>query len=218
MGDSIRERMMKFYSEGDGSITINACQGHFATSQSHINYYIDVTRLKVRVSEAKEAARSLRSKLMNRVTTVDTIVCLDSMEMLGGFLANELEKADIHMNNMHETIYVVHPEENTIHQFMFRENIRPAVEGKQVIVLVDTMTTGETVSKALECIEYYGGIINGVCSIFSTVDIVGNQDVFTLFTEKDLPGYAAYAPNECPFCQKKIPLEAMVNGYGYSKL
>lgn len=218
MGDSIRERMTKFYSAGDQAVTINACQGHFATSQSHINYYIDVTRLKVRVKEAQEAARSLRSKLVSRVDIVDTIVCLDNMEMLGGFLGDELEKANIHMNNMHETIYIVHPEENTIHQFMFRENIRPAIEGKHVVILVDTMTTGETVAKARECIEYYGGKVNCICSIFSTVTEVGMTPVISLFDEKDLPGYSAYMPDECPYCQKKIPVEAMVNGYGYSLL
>ena len=166
--DEIRSRMVKFYARGDRHVTINATQGHFATSQSHINYYIDVTRLKVRVAEAQEAARSLRQKLLHNVETVDTIVCLDGTEVLGAFLAHELEKGDFRMTNKHETMYVVEPEENSIHQFMFRENIRPSIEGKNILLLVATMTTGETVKKSLECIEYYGGIIQGVAAIFST--------------------------------------------------
>lgn len=214
----IRDRMQKFYSKGDKTVTINAVPGHFATSQSHINYYIDVTRLKVRVSEAEDAARCLKAKLLHHITDVDTIVCLDGTEVLGAFLGDELTKGDFHLNNKHETIYVVQPEENSIHQFMFRENIRPSIEGKHVIVLVDTMTTGETVRRSMECIEYYGGKVEGICAIFSTVDRINHKDVFTLFDDKDLPGYDAFSPADCPYCEKKIPLEAMVNGYGYSKL
>ncbi len=218
MGTEIKDRMVKFFAKDDKLVTINAAQGHFATSQSHINYYIDVTRIKIRTKEAMEAAKSLESKMLHRITTVDTIVCLDATSVLGGFLAYELEKGDFHNTNMHETVYVVEPEENSIHQFMFRENVKPAVQGKNVIVLVDTMTTGETVKRSLECIEYYGGIVQGVVSIFSTTDHIDDTQVISLFTDADMPGYATYSPSECPFCKKGIPLDAMVNGYGYSKL
>ena len=216
--DDIRNRLVKFFAKDDPAVTMMATQGHFATSQSHINYYIDITRIKVRVSEAIEAAKSLRQKLVHHVTTVDTVVCLDGTEVLGGFLAHEMEKGDFRMNNAHETIYVVQPEENSIHQFMFRENIRPSIEGKYVLVLVATMTTGETVKKAIECIEYYGGKVQGVAAIFSTKNEVDGQPVYALFNEDDLPGYATYNQHDCPYCAKQIPIEAMVNGYGYSKL
>ena len=66
--------------------------------------------------------------------------------------------------------------------------------------------------------EYYGGNIVGVSPIFGTMDKVGDTKVFPLFTANDLPGYATYTPHECPYCKKGIPIEAMVNGFGYSKL
>ncbi len=211
------DRMVKFYSSDDKNVTINAVQGHFATSNSHINYYVDVTRLKVRVAEAKEAARTLRTKLLHRVTTVDTIVCLDSTEILGAFLAQELEKGgDFRMTNEHETIYVIRPEENSIHQFMFRQNNRMAIEGKHVLIMVATLTTGETLRRIMECVEYYGGSVAGVVSIFSTLPNANGQQIFSLFDAKDLPGYTAFSPQHCPYCAKKLPIEAMVNGYGYS--
>lgn len=37
---------------------LRVAKGHFATSHSHINYYIDVTTQKTRLSEAKAVARS----------------------------------------------------------------------------------------------------------------------------------------------------------------
>ena len=40
---------------------LRVAKGHFATSHSHINYYIDVTTQKSRLSEAKAVARELVS-------------------------------------------------------------------------------------------------------------------------------------------------------------
>ncbi|MBQ5484419.1 MAG: orotate phosphoribosyltransferase, partial [Lachnospiraceae bacterium] len=177
-----------------------------------------VTRLKVRAKEAENAAASLRAKLLHQVEDVDTIVCLDGTEVLGGFLAQELEKGSFHMTNKHDTMYIIRPEENSIHQFMFRQNNRLAIEGKNILILAATLTTGETMRRMMECVRYYGGRVSGVTSIFSTMREVDGQRIISLFTEDDLPGYAAYHPSECPFCAKKVPIEAVVNGYGYSTL
>ena len=55
----MEERMVKFYSQENNNLALHAIPGHFATSHSHINYYIDVTSIKARVKEAKEAAKVL---------------------------------------------------------------------------------------------------------------------------------------------------------------
>ena len=39
-----------------------------------------------------------------------------------------------------------------------------------------------------------------------------------LFDVNDVLNYEAYPVGECPFCKKGHKIEAMVNGYGYSKL
>lgn len=218
MADTISERMVKFNARDDRRIAVNATQGHFATSSSHINYYIDITRMKVRVSEAEEAAKALKDKLLHRVMFADSIVCLDETEVIGAFLAQELIRGDFQSTNKHDTIYVAQPEENSIHQFMFRENIRPAIEGKHVIVMVATMTTGATVRRAMECIEYYGGSVQAVVAIFATKTEIDNISVYSLFDQKDFPGYSTFQQHECPYCVRGIPIEAMVNGYGYAKL
>lgn len=218
MANSMRDRFMKFGAQNDRSIQLNAVPGHFATSQSHINYYIDVTSMKSRSKEAHEAARALQSAMMHHVTTVDTIVCMDGTEVVGAFLAEELEKNNIGMTNLHETIYVVSPEINSINQLLFRENVKPSIEEKNVFLLLATMTTGETVRRSLECIEYYGGKVAGVGAIFSTLDYVAGTEVFSLFSKDDLPGYQTFQPHECPYCKKGMPIEAMVNGFGYSLL
>lgn len=216
--NAIEERMLKFYSKNDRSVTINACPGHFATSQSHTNFYIDVTRIKMRVSEAEEAAHALCAMIQDRIDSIDTIVCLDGTEMLGGFLGRQIEKGNFHMTNRHETMYVVEPEENSIHQFLFRINNRMAIEGKNVLILVDTTSTGETLKRVIECVRYYGGKPVGCAAIFSTIDSILDQKIYSLFSADDMPEYQVYEPQDCPFCAKKIPIDALVNGYGYAKL
>lgn len=209
-------RMVKFYSKESNMVAIHAIPGHFATSHSHINYYIDITSLKTRVQEAKEVARVLYHKI-GRLSYVDTIVCMDGTEVIGAFLADEFEKGDYASTNRHETIYVVQPEINSSNQLLFRDNIKPCIAGKHVVLLSATTTTGKTIRRSLEGIQYYGGIVESVASVFSTVSRVDDTPVIAVFTEEDLPGYAAYPAGECPFCRQGHPIEAMVNGFGYSK-
>lgn len=59
--------------------------------------------------------------------------------------------------------------------------------------------------------------MESVASVFGTVDKVDDMPVVTVFSEEDLPNYKAYAVQDCPFCKQGQRLEAMVNGFGYSK-
>ena len=87
-----------------------------------------------------------------------------------------------------------------------------------MVLLLATTTTGETIRRALECIQYYGGEIEWVASLFGTINSVDGVEVETLFDENDVTGYAAYPVTECPLCKQGQKIEAMVNGFGYSKL
>ncbi len=212
----MENRIVKFKSKESSNLNLHAIPGHFATSHSHINYYVDVTSIKTRASEAKEAAKVLYSKIP-RNGYIDTIVCMDGTEMIGAFLSQQIENAGIMSINKHETHYVVSPEINNS-QMLFRDNNKGAIEGKHVVLLLATTTTGETIRRAMECISYYGGTITCVASVFSTVDEVDGTKVEKLFDDDDVINYQAYSVTDCPFCKKGLPIEAMVNGFGYSKL
>ncbi|MEE1100066.1 MAG: orotate phosphoribosyltransferase [Agathobacter sp.] len=212
----MENRTIKFASKESNLLALHAIPGHFATSHSHINYYVDVTSIKTRASEAKEAAKVFNSKIPKN-SYIDTIVCLDGTEMIGAFLSEEIAKSGIMSINKHETTYVVSPEINN-NQILFRDNNKGAIEGKHVVLLLATATTGETIRRALECIRYYGGTIVCVASIFSTIDNVEGIEVDRLFDTDDVINYEAYSVTDCPFCKKGHRIEAMVNGFGYSKL
>jgi len=135
---------------------LRVAKGHFATSHSHINYYIDVTTQKSRLSEAKAVAKELVSAYQHS-TIVDTVLCLDGTQVIGTCLANELTKDGFANMNAHQTIYVITPEYTTGSQIILRDNLAPMVKGKHVLILAASITTGYTVQAAVEAVNYYGG-------------------------------------------------------------
>lgn len=199
------------------NLRLRVLKGHFATSHSHINYYIDVTMQKTRLSEAQAVAHELASYYKTN-TIVDTILCLDGMEVVGACLAEELTRGGIVSINAHQTIYVVTPEHTTGSQLIFRDNIAPMIKGKHVLVLAASVTTGYTAGAAIEAINYYGGHVVGVASIFATVDECMGQTVKSVFNPNDLGDYNSYPAHQCPLCQNGEKIDALVNSYGYSKL
>ena len=198
-------------------VSIHVTQGHFSTSHSHINYYVDTTTLKASHSDSMAAAKQLAAQYIYS-TPVDTIVCIEGTEIIGAFLAEELTKTGFRSMNTHQTIYVVPPDYNSANQLIFRDNIRPMIAGKNVLLLLADVTTGRTSAKCVEGVQYYGGNVQGVCALFSAVDTVAGYPVTAVFTTKDIPDYQAYSSHDCPFCKSNVKLDALVNSFGYSKL
>ncbi len=200
-----------------GKVPLRLARGHFATNHSHINYYIDITYQKTRLSEAKETARELVSHFINN-TPVDTILCLDSTAVLGTCVAEELTKTGFRTINQHKTIYIVEPEYNANSQIICRDNIQPMLRNKHVLILMASVTTGFTAKRAIEAIGYYGGHVAGVAAIYRAVDEVEGHPVRSVYSVADLPDYASYDYKECPYCKQGRRLEALVNSFGYSAL
>ena len=199
------------------NLFLRISKGHFATSHSHINYYIDVTTQKTRLSEAQAVAKELVSHYKN-TTIIDTILCLDGTQVIGTCLAEELTKEDFTSINEHQTIYVASPEYTTGSQLIFRDNTASMISGKHVLILSASVTTGYSVNSAIEAISYYGGMVAGVSSIFSSIDECQGYPVYSIFHTNDLPDYASHSAHECPMCKEGKKIDALVNSYGYSKL
>ena len=207
----------KINSPYNNLIKLNVTPGHFATSSSHINYLIDLTTLKARSSEAKVAAKSLSQEYMAN-TVVDTIVCMDGTDVIGAYLADELTNSGIMCMNAHGSIYVTTPDQNSIGQLTFKDNVVPMIKGKHILLLLATATTGRTVEKALECIEYYGGMIAGISAIFSGADTIHGHEIHSIFHAKDIEGYTSYNSGNCPLCQSGMKLDGLISTTGFSKI
>jgi len=200
-----------------GKAPLRIARGHFATNHSHINYYIDITYQKTRLSEAKDSAYQLVSTFIND-TPVDTIVCMDGTAVLGACVAEELSKSGFNTINAHQTIYVVEPEYGPHSQMIFRDNIQPMIRGKHVLVLMASVTTGFTANRAISSISYYGGKVAGLAAIYSAVNEVEGFPVRSVYSLSDLPDYETYDYRDCPYCKRGQKLDALVNSHGISAL
>ena len=200
-----------------GKVPLRVAHGHFATYHSHINYYIDITYQKTRLSEARDSAYDLVSHFIND-TPVDTILCLDGTAVLGTCVAQELTKSGFRTINAHQTIYVVEPEYNANSQIIFRDNIKPMIQGKTVLVLMASVTTGYTAKRSMEAIHYYGGQVAGVAAIYRAVDEIAGYPVRSVYSLADIPDYESYDYHECPYCKQGKKIDALVNSFGFSAL
>ena len=213
----MEDRMYKVFSSNDSKVAMKVIPGHFVTTHSHITHYVDMTTLRARQNEAEAAARILASKYANN-TPVDSIICLNGCEVIGAYLAQELTKSGIMCLNAHHTIYVTSPEQDINGQMIFRDNAKIMVEGKNVLILSTSITTGVTLDKAIDSVEYYGGKVQGIASVFSFISKARGIEVNSIFDAKDLKGYASYDAKVCPMCKAKQKIDAIVNGYGYSRM
>ena len=189
-GMIMNSKMIK--SKLNPSLEVVAFSGHFATRHSHNTHYIDITRMKHEFTMAREAAITLAQRYAYE-KGVDTIVCLDGSEVIGAFLARDSNG-----------------------QLIFRDNLTPMISGRDVLILISTVNSGKTARRAVECVLYYGGRVQGIASVFSTLALVEEIPVYSLFTPADIPGYATHSLKECPMCRAGQKIDALSNSYGFS--
>ena len=198
-------------------VVLRYIPGHFITPNSHVNYYMDLTDMKSRQREARATGEELAEMYFSS-DIIDTILCLNGMEVVGSYLANKLTKAGIISANRHQTMYITSPEYNASGQMMFRENNQHMIKGKKVLILIDTATTGDTLRSAVGSVGFYGGQVVGISAIFSVATQLEGFQIRSLYSTRDLPDYASYSTNSCPMCKAGTPVDAICNGFGYSTL
>ena len=92
------------------------------------------------------------------------------------------------------------------------------VNKKHILLLLATATTGHTIEKALECIEYYGGMIEGISAIFTATDEVDGHTINGIFHAKDIENYKSYPSHDCPLCNGNIRLNGIVSSTGFTMI
>ena len=233
----------KIFAKDNPEVALKVTKGHFSSDRFHINYYIDMTSLKMRRKDAQEVAKAMVSRYVSRVnlevpgnislagadmqqlmasratkTPIDTIICMDGCEVIGAYVAEELSNVGVTTLNSHHTSYIITPEFDSTGQMVVRDNIRPMLKDKHVLVVLATAMSGRTIAKSIRCINSYGGIIEGISVIFSAVDEIDGYPVNSVFGVSDLPDFRLSDPNQCPDCQNGVKLDAIVNSYGYTVL
>lgn len=212
------ENEITITSKRDERVFIHAVPGHYVTANAHINYYVGTSDIKHNHSVSVDTAKMMAEYYKARDIDVDTVLCLYETQALGAYLAHELARPSMMTPSPKSTVYVLGPEYDALGNMIFRDNLRRMIDGKKVLVLISCITSGKTVEKAIESVSYYGGNVVGISAVFSATKSIMDIHVNTIFTDEDLPAYKIHNKNDCPLCKEGIPVDAITNGYGYSKI
>ena len=200
------------------NVFIHVMAGHFISANNHINYYVGTSDIKHNLNVSTQAAKLMAEYYSTNGIDVDTVLCLYETQALGAYLAQELSNSTMMAPNPDQTVFVVGSEYDAAGNLIFRDNLRRIIYGKNVVVLISCITSGRTVERTIESVRYYGGKVAGISSVFSMQSKISSVPVSSLFTTDDIPGYISYPSHDCPLCQKGVPVDAISNGYGYSKI
>ena len=232
---------LKIKSKLNSDIELTVMPGHFSSDRFHVNYYIDMTNLKMRVTEVKKVAAAMAQQYMKKVNIqmgynasliemgsltamganvkpVDTIICMDGCEVIGAYLAEEFMKVGVPNRTQHNSVYVVTPEFDNRGQMVVRKNIKDMIKGRNVLVVLASAMSGRTITKAIGTILAYGGKVTGLSVIFGNVEEVDGYPVYSIFSNEDIPNFRLADPDDCPDCKAGKKLDAVVNSYGYELL
>ncbi len=205
-------------SERDPRVFIHAMPGHFVSANNHINYYIGTSDIKHNHEVSVDAAMLLSEYYNTYEIEINTVLCLYETQALGAYLAHELSRPTMMSPNPTREIFVVGSEYDAAGNLIFRDNLIRMIKDQNVLILISCITSGRTVERAMESVQYYGGNVMGVSAVFSAVNEINGLPVNTIFDMEDLPSYAFYHATDCPMCQRGDAVDAISNGYGYSML
>ena len=196
-------------------IKIGVLAGHFATNHSQVSHYIDMTTIKTKCNIAKDVAHELANRYSS--VDIDTIICLEGTQMVGAFIGETISRNGAGMN-AGKNISVITPELNSNNQMIFRDNTQRVVRDRNILLLISSASSGKTINRFVECLEYYNGHLNGICALFSAIDEYHGIPINSIFTKDNIPNYSTSSPADCPMCKAKQPVEAVITSFGYSKI
>ena len=212
----MENRQIDITAKNNNNVKLGLIPGHFATNHSHVNYFVDMTTTKTQYRAARETAREL-SKFYAHNKHIDTILCFEGTEMIGAFLARDLCEHGSGMNGGLD-ISVITPETNSNNQMLFRDNLQSKIYGKEILLLMSSISTGKSINRCMECLQYYSGKLAGVAAIFSAIGEYKGVPIDSVFSLEDLPKYKSAIPSECELCKSGAKVDAIVNSFGYSKI
>ena len=133
------EEFVNLRSRKNPKARIKLMGGHFATMNSHVNTYIDMSTVKTRHNNARETAATLAEEYKTG-TMVETIVCLKNTEVIGAFMAEHLADTGRISMSAGNNISVVTPEFDTMGQILSFLFMLPHSEADQNFTRPNVLT------------------------------------------------------------------------------
>lgn len=106
---------------------------------------------------------------------------------------------------VNENVICAYPEKTESGDYVFKRGQGKDLEGKNVLIVDDVLTSGLTLEKVLVSVEENGGIVQGLFVIWNRSDF--SEEDFDMpisrFTKESL---SLWEKEDCPLCKLDVPL------------
>ncbi|HSX08560.1 MAG TPA: phosphoribosyltransferase family protein [Candidatus Saccharimonadales bacterium] len=181
---------------------------HFVgTSGKHFETYINKDALYPHTKETSRMGELFAEK--NKELDIDVVAA----PALGGIILSTWTA--YHLSKLkNKEILSVYTEKNKEKNQVFTRGYDALVKGKNVLVIEDLTQTGGSVKKVIASVRNAGGNVIAV-SVMVNKDPhnITSETIdapFSSLAELEVP---SYSEEECPFCEKGIPIDTRV-GHG----
>jgi len=181
---------------------------HFVgTSGRHMSLYVNKDALYPHTKETSRMGELFAEK--NKNLDIDVVAA----PALGGIILSTWTA--YHLSQIkNKDILGVYTEKTPDKNQIFTRGYDKLVQGKNVLVIEDNVTTGGSVKKVVESVRAAGGNVVAVCVMFNRdPDNITSETIGAPFSSLAVIKAESWDEADCPLCKKGIPINTTV-GHG----
>lgn len=182
--------------------------GHFVgTSGRHLDTYINKDALYANTLETSKIGLLFAKK--NKDLNIDIVIA----PALGGIVLSQWTA--YHLSKLKKkNILAVYTEKDQNNNQVLKRGYDKLIKGKNVLVVEDVTTTGQSVKKLMRVVKSAGGKIKAVCVMLNRdLDRVNRRTMGVSFSALATLQVKSYSPKNCPMCKNRMSIDTQV-GHG----
>ncbi|MEK9181764.1 MAG: phosphoribosyltransferase family protein [Patescibacteria group bacterium] len=129
---------------------------------------------------------------------------------LGGIILSQW--VTYHLNKMGSSAISVFTEKDKDEQF-FSRGYDKLIDGKQILIVEDNISTGGSIKKVIKAVQDAGGNIIGVCAMVNRNPDVNSNTLGVSFESLSEFFVPLYSATDCPLCKQGVSINTTL-GHG----
>lgn len=181
---------------------------HFVgTSGRHMSLYVNKDSLYPHTAETSRIGELFAEK--NKDLNIDVVAA----PALGGIILSTWTA--YHLSKLkNKEILSLYTEKTAENNQVFTRGYDQLVQGKNVLVIEDNVTTGDSVKKVVNSVRSAGGNVVAVCVMFNRdPDNINSDTIGAPFSSLSIIKADSWDEKDCPLCKQNVPINTTV-GHG----
>lgn len=193
---------------------------HFVlTSGKHADAYVNIRALAGHPEAIHRLASLIHAKIMEaEKESIPENAILVGPETMGRSLAEAVSLLSISSSHTFSCAWCESSPDGNSRVWSEKLDFSETIRGKVAYIIDDVLTTAKTLDQTIELITSSGAKVGGVVMVINRNPSITAEtlNVPWLISLLEI-GMRNYSPENCPLCQKKIPMRAHP-GHGYEWL